>query len=113
LVSYLKETSSSYRTIYVTPDLGRPYIYFLFYNKYDPRRYIQEAKDGGRSGDVFGFFDVHYFDKYRFYVPDLATIAADELVVTRADKPPYGFELLKTITDTNGFPEFNVIRKQK
>jgi 4-amino-4-deoxy-L-arabinose transferase-like glycosyltransferase len=112
LVSYLRETDNSYRTIYVTPDLGRPYVYFLFYNQYDPKKYIQEAKDGGRTGDVFGFYNVNYFSKYKFYVPDLATISPDELVVTRVDNPPSGFELLKTISDTNGYPQFNVIKKQ-
>ncbi len=112
LVSYLRETGNSYRTIYVTPDLGRPYVYFLFYNQYDPKKYIQEAKDGGRTGDVFGFYNVNYFNKYKFYVPDLVTIAPDELVVTRADNPPSGFELLTTIRDTNSYPQFNIIRKQ-
>ncbi|MEK9171509.1 MAG: phospholipid carrier-dependent glycosyltransferase [Patescibacteria group bacterium] len=112
LVTYLQETGGPYRTIYVTPDLGRPYVYFLFYNKYDPQKYIQEAKAGGRTGDVFGFFNVNYFDKYKFYVPDPATILSDELAVTRADNPPSGFELLKTINDTNGYPQFNIIRKR-
>jgi len=113
LVLYLKQTDNSYRTIYVTPDLGRPYIYFLFYNQYDPKKYIQEAKDGGRTGDVFGFYNVRYFNKYKFYVSDLAMITSDELVVTRADNPPSGFELLKTISDTNGYPQFNVIRRRE
>ncbi|MBI5357005.1 phospholipid carrier-dependent glycosyltransferase [Candidatus Collierbacteria bacterium] len=112
LISYLRETGGPYRTIYVTSDLGRPYVYFLFYNQYDPKKYIQEAKDGGRTGDVFGFYNVNYFNKYKFYVPDLATIAPDELVVTRVDNPPSGFELLKTISDINGYPQFNVIKKQ-
>lgn len=112
LILYLKETDGPYRTIYVTPDLGRPYIYFLFYTKYDPAIYIKEAKEGGRTGDIFGFFNVNYFNKYKFYVPDLATIAADELVVTRADQPPVGFELLKTIGDTNGYPEFNILKRR-
>jgi len=113
LVLYLRQTGDPYRTIYVTPDLGRPYVYFLFYNQYDPKKYIQEAKDGGRTGDMFGFYNVSYFNKYKFYVPDLATIAPDELVVTRADNPPSGFELLKTISDTNGYPQFNVIRRRE
>jgi 4-amino-4-deoxy-L-arabinose transferase-like glycosyltransferase len=112
LVLYLRQTGDPYRTIYVTPDLGRPYVYFLFYDQYDPKKYIQEAKDGGRTGDVFGFYNVNYFNKYKFYVPDLATILPDELVVTRADNPPSGFELLKTISDTNGYPQFNVIKRR-
>ena len=96
----------------MTPDLGRPYIYFLFYGDYQPESYIKEAKAGGRIGDAFGFFNVNSFGKYRFYVPDLTTVSGDDLVVTRADPPPPGFSLVKTIVDVNGHGEFNVIRKQ-
>jgi hypothetical protein len=96
----------------VTPDLGRPYIYFLFYSQYDPKAYIDEARAGGRVGDSFGFFKVHSFGKYRFFIPELHTISSNELVVTKADSPPDTFSLLKTISDTNGHPQFNVIRKQ-
>ena len=112
LVYYIKQEEKNFKTIYVTPDLGRPYIYFLFYGDYQPESYIKEAKAGGRTGDVFGFFNVQSFGKYKFYVPDFNTVSADDLVVTRADPPPPGFFLEKTIVDTNEHPEFNVIRKQ-
>ena len=112
LVYYIKQEEKNFKTIYVTSDLGRPYIYFLFYGDYQPESYIKEAKAGGRTGDVFGFFNVQSFGKYKFYVPDFNTVSADDLVVTRADPPPPGFFLEKTIVDTNEHPEFNVIRKQ-
>jgi 4-amino-4-deoxy-L-arabinose transferase-like glycosyltransferase len=112
LVQYIKQEEKNFKTIYVTPDLGRPYIYFLFYGDYSPENYIQEAKAGGRTGDAFGFFNVQSFGKYRFYVPDLNTISDSALVVTRADPPPPGFSLVKTIIDVNDHPEFNVIEKQ-
>jgi len=112
LVYYIKQVEEDFKLIYVTPDLGRPYIYFLFYGDYSPENYIKEAKAGGRTGDAFGFFNVGAFGKYRFYVPDLNTVSGDDLVVTRADSPPPGFSLIKTIVDVNGHPEFNVIRKQ-
>ncbi len=112
LVKYLKGEETKYKTIYVTPDLGRPYIYFLFYGNYSPENYIREAKAGGRTGDAFGFFNVAAFEKYRFYVPDLNTVSGDYLAVTRADPAPPGFFLVKTIADVNGYPEFNVIEKQ-
>ena len=112
LVKYIKEEESKYKMIYVTPDLGRPYIYFLFYGDYSPENYIEEAKASGRTGDAFGFFNVGGFGKYRFYVPDLNTVSGETLVVTRADPPPPGFSLVKIIVDVNEHPEFNVIKRE-
>jgi len=112
LTQYLKQHDINASAIYVTPDLGRPYVYFLFYQNYPPDQYILDAKQGGRIGDAFGFFDVRSFGKYKFYIPDLDTVTGNDLVVTRTDSPPSGFFLEKTITDINGRPEFNVIRKQ-
>lgn len=111
LVQQVQQVQDEYQTIYLTPDLGRPYVYFLFYNQYDPQSYIDEAQAGGRTGDAFGFFEVRSVGKYRFFVPDLSRVSADELVVTRADPAPEGFESLKVITDTNGHPQFRVIRR--
>lgn len=111
LIEYVNPISSQYEKIFMTPDLGRPYIYVLFYTRYDPEAFIEEARAGGRVGDAFGFFTVQALGKYRFFIPDLTTVSQKELVVTRADKPPEGFRVLTTITETNGYPEFNVIAR--
>lgn len=111
LVRYVRSIRQPNQIAYITPDLGRPYIYFLFYTKYPPEQFIKDADVGGRTGDAFGFFSVNSFGPYRFFIPDLTTIPDNSLVVTRADPPPEGFALLKTITDINGYPQFNVIKR--
>lgn len=111
LVRYVRSIRQPNQIAYITPDLGRPYIYFLFYTKYPPEQFIKDADAGGRTGDSFGFFSVNSFGPYRFFIPDLTTIPDNSLVVTRADPPPEGFALLKTITDINGYPQFNVIKR--
>lgn len=70
LVRYLKSVENNYDQIYVTNDFGRPYIYFLFYNQIDPAQFQLEGRTT-RTGDVFGFFDVHAVGKYKFDPPDL------------------------------------------
>lgn len=62
-ISYITKVQSSYKFIYLTDSLGRPYVYMLFYTKYDPRLYRQNV-DVHR--DVFGFVTIERFDKYYF-----------------------------------------------
>lgn len=113
LVKYISEIQNKYQTVYVTPDLGRPYVYFLFYNQFDPKKYIDEAKSGGRTGDAFGFFNVKYFNKYRFFIPDLENVSRNDLVVLRSVTIlPAGFKLINVINGVNGYPEFSVLSRE-
>ena len=54
LVTYLQETGGPYRTIYVTPDLGRPYVYFLFIINMILKNIFRKLKRR-KDRDVFGF----------------------------------------------------------
>jgi hypothetical protein len=47
----------------MTESLGRPYIYVLFYTRYDPKRFRQEAKI---DREALGFVHVKEFGKYHF-----------------------------------------------
>lgn len=50
----------------IVPDLrGMPYIYFLFYNQYDPALYQKEAQRS-YAADRFGYEHVEGFGKYLF-----------------------------------------------
>lgn len=111
LVNYLKNSQDAQnaQTVYVTKDLGRPYIYFLFYNQYPPQEYMKETN---RTGDVFGFYQVHGFDKYVFSIPEYSDIKSGDIIVVRWDQTPDGFTFLKQITEINGRPQFNILKKQ-
>ena len=110
LVNFLNtsEAAINAKKITVTSDLGRPYIYFLFYGKYPPDKYAAEVR---RTGNVFSVFTVHGFDKYEFGKPGPEVIAPGDILVIRAPETYANFELLTTISDINGFPEFNVLKK--
>ena len=62
-VAYALQNSNKYDKIKITTQLGRPYIYYLFYMKIDPQKFRDEAKV---DRDVFGFVHVRSFEKYFF-----------------------------------------------
>ncbi len=62
-IPYVLEEQDKYDEVVITSQLGRPYIYYLFYTKTDPEVFRKEAVV---SRDVFGFVEVEKFGKYTF-----------------------------------------------
>lgn len=102
-INYVKKVAGRYDQIDVTRMLGRPYIYYLFYKKEDPRVYRKSAII---HRDAFGFVTVEGFGKYRF-VKDLKTINNDNKKVLYINTPydlPKNIHILKTFYFLNGRP---------
>jgi len=59
----IKPIADTYEKIYISSEIGRPYMYALFYTHYAPDLYLQQ-KDA--SFDQAGFYHVYGFGKYRF-----------------------------------------------
>lgn len=66
----VEENKDKYQNIIFTNKFNQPYIFYLFYNKYDPKRYQQQSKNFSIKGfDV----DVAQIDNLKFrtlYWPD-------------------------------------------
>lgn len=62
-IAYVQSEQGKYDEVRMTDDLGRPYIYFLFYLKTPPQVFRQTADV---SRDAFGFVTVNGFGKYVF-----------------------------------------------
>jgi len=62
-ISFVKEIEHRYDRVVVTNALGRPYMYYLFYLKVDPKEYRRSAKI---RRDPYGFVTVDGFNKYVF-----------------------------------------------
>lgn len=107
-----------YDHIIIQQSYDQPYIYFLFYLKYDPATYQQEAKliAGDTEGDVgkvehlgdkivFGPVDwtVKRGDSGTLFVADTIRIPVEDSV------DPAQFDTLNTIKYLNGFTAFRVI----
>ena len=94
-IGYVKSVEGSFDNIYITNDMGRPYIYYLFYTKTDPRIF---RKDSEVRRNAFGFVTVNRFGKYNFLDS-----------TTKIDNK--GSENLFIQTPQNVPPEANTLKK--
>ncbi len=63
MVAKVKDLEPNYQRIEVTQSLGRPYIYFLFYNQINPLDYVKTRQ---ADRDWWGLWTVGGFAKYDF-----------------------------------------------
>lgn len=64
MVFYVMQNESKFKDVYITDRYDQPYILFLFYTKYDPKKFQNDHVLTPR--DKFGFSTVRDFDKYHF-----------------------------------------------
>jgi len=116
LVSELSKIDKNYKKIIFTKEYGSPYIYVLFFKKYDPKKYQKT----GSLGDL----DNKGFDNYVF-VPEKCPLISKVdkqgnilvqgkkgfLYVNRGDCPDLGkdVKLMKTIYWKDKNPAFKII----
>lgn len=77
LGAIIKEEYHKTNKFYITRENGSPYIYTLFYLKYDPSKYQRQAQLS--APDQYGFGQVEAYDKFIFQIP--SKIPANSLVV--------------------------------
>lgn len=100
-IRFVAKVKNNYDTIVLTEGIGRPYIYALFYERYDPRQFWKSV-DG--SFDAAGFYNVYGFDKYRFTREGVASFGGRTLYVLSPNQVPHGAHILQTIYLLNGNP---------
>ncbi|MBU4098553.1 hypothetical protein KJ980_02780, partial [Patescibacteria group bacterium] len=99
-ISYIEEVEKKYSKIYLTKELGRPYIYTLFYKKYDPQLFRKEAVI---QRDSYGFVKVLSFNKYYFDKDSLTkTGDKDILFIDSPVDVPKNSKILKRFTAIDG-----------
>lgn len=64
LVDYIRINYDKYDQFVITDKHGQPYIYLLYYLKYEPRKYQSQAKIS--APDKYGFGQIKSFDKFIF-----------------------------------------------
>lgn len=67
LVSYVSTNYNKFNEIYITNKHGQPYIFYLFYTKYNPSDYQKKAQLS--APDQYGFGQVKALDKLQFEFP--------------------------------------------
>ena len=103
LVEKVNRLEPNYDRIYITNDLGRPYIYFLLYNQIDPLVYIAERK---AERDWYGFWTVFGFGKYDFSGSQKET--GRVLVVGGKDTFVHSGKKLDTVMAPDGSAIFDI-----
>jgi 4-amino-4-deoxy-L-arabinose transferase-like glycosyltransferase len=107
LVEFVVSREKDYDKIFITQSYGRPYIYFLFYEKYSPTEYLR-TRDAER--DWFGFWSVSGFGKYRFGdIPSTSHRESDKwLLVAAPGGLPKESRYIGKITFPNGDTAFEL-----
>lgn len=82
-IAYVKKVGNKYDQIYITDDLGRPYIYYLFYTKTDPRFFRKSATV---QREALGFVTVSGFLKYSF-LRDMTYVRSKDKKILYVDRP--------------------------
>ncbi|HCS79006.1 TPA: hypothetical protein DIV55_04670 [Patescibacteria group bacterium] len=93
MVEEVGKLEKNFEAVQVTLNLGRPYIYFLWYNRIDPLTYV-ESRQAER--DWYGLWNVYGFGKYEFG-DELPTARQQTLKVTSAGKLGEGAQKLSEI----------------
>lgn len=100
-ISYVLSVQQNYNQINITEELGRPYIYYLFYMKYSPNKF-RETSIVRR--DAFGFVNVVGFDKYRFSKDINLMKSKNSLYINVPYKVPNNANIVKTFYLMNSNP---------
>lgn len=100
-VSFVKSVKNNYDVIFITNALGRPYIYYLFYEKIDPAIF---RKASIVKRDAFGFVTVESLNKYKFVdsASEYYNNNKNSLFVDVSKNVPSNASKLKTINLLNG-----------
>lgn len=101
-IEFISSVEDEYDQIWFTDKIGRPYIYFLFHLKKDPKEFWDQAVV---ERETLGFVKVRSFGKYFFFENDFKLDPAKRvLVVNLADWAPTEVEVIKTFNLLNGEP---------
>jgi len=81
IVPYIESQKDNYQHIYLTNKYDQPYILYLFYSKYDPKKIQSQIKL--TPPDQFGFSTVETIDNITFNIP--SEIPDHSLIIDSSD----------------------------
>ena len=106
VVKFVKDKTGNYDKVVFTQKYGQPYIYWLFYTKYDPQKYQSQAK----LIDNIQFRDIYWpkdrFIKKTLYVGGPYELPKEDIVEGQS-------RLLKEINFLSGETAFRIVETIK
>ena len=117
LVQTVNRLMPGYDRAEITDSRGTAYIYFLFYNQYDPAKWQQQSRQALTEPDKFGFTTINHLENLYFVgekcpakIPETGVL----YVCTQEDHPRAGFTQFKdTIDFEDGQPAFVLFEPTK
>ncbi|MBU3901707.1 glycosyltransferase family 39 protein [Patescibacteria group bacterium] len=115
LVRRVNELMPNYDKALITDSRGTAYIYFLFYNQYDPAKWQVQSRSSMTERDKFGFSSINHLDNL-YFIGETCPVKIPEdrvlYVCTQENNPPTGFlQIGKAINFDNGQPAFILFEK--
>jgi 4-amino-4-deoxy-L-arabinose transferase-like glycosyltransferase len=112
LVKRVANLEDDYQRVVSGATGGPPYIFFLFYNRYDPVKYQAQVNQHIGPTDPFGFIHITGFGKYEFVkVPcPFDPAAADTLFICEGEPDEqYQSFVFETVYHTDRTPAFTLL----
>jgi hypothetical protein len=101
-ISYVQQNQKQYDEVHITTRLGRPYIYYLFYNKTTPSEF---RRDMDIKRESFGFVTVNRVGNYKF-IEEIHEKEPDRtksiLYINTPEEIPAGARILENFYDLDG-----------
>lgn len=97
-LSFTRNHQNTFQKIFMTDALGRPYIYYLFYNHISPHEF---RKTSDVSRDAFGFVHVNAIGNY-YFAKDLPMERGSNLYITIPSQVPTSAHIQKKFYLPNG-----------
>lgn len=115
LVNKVNELIPNYDKALITDSRGTAYIYFLFYNQYDPAKWQSQSLSSITESDKFGFSSINHLDNL-YFIGETCPAKTPETrvlyVCTQENHPKSGFTQFKeTINFNDGQPAFVLFEK--
>jgi 4-amino-4-deoxy-L-arabinose transferase-like glycosyltransferase len=109
VAEYIRSDIPKYENVYITSEIGRPYIYFLLQYTVHPEDF---RKNSVITRDAFGFVTVEQYKNMHFMKELPHTIEGENLFVNIPSQVPQNAQIQKTITQLNGQEVFVVYTLQ-
>lgn len=117
IVEKVTPLQAKFRQVIVQQSLEQPYIFFLFYQKYDPQKYQQMAgqvftpnEEGKDMGTVESIGNIKFADINWKEKPESKTLfVMPKYLLGRESKVYSSFKEVDTVYDLNGFPIFALV----
>ncbi len=100
-INFIVENENNYDKFHITEGLGRPYIYFLFYTKYPPDKFREQAVI---VKDPVGFTHIKGIGKYQFKedVKDRVDYGERNVFIDEPGRLPGSIRILKEFKRLDG-----------